>query len=171
MAQGLIEGLDTVSRTVPNYVKYEVKPGGILEDVKNVIVGPKSDAGVDTPAIWIVKHPTVPWAEDKSRGKLSNINYLQTSFEFVCIEYDQDPEIASQKAENLATRVGASILVHFNTLKHNPEDPDRIFQFVNFNELIPDGRVNVDGSSESVPVAAIIFDFIYPINWLQCKKQ
>lgn len=168
MAQGIVKGLDTVSRTVPNYIKYEVKPGGILEDVKHIIIGPKSDVGVDTPLVWIVEHPTIP--QPGSKANLSRTNYLQTSFEFVCVEYDKDPEIATEKAKNLATRVGASIITHFNTLKENPNDPDRIFQFVNFNELIPDGEVNVEGNNESVPVASIIFDFIYPISWLECKK-
>jgi hypothetical protein len=169
MAQGIIKGLDAVSRTVPNYVKYEVKTGGILEDVKDVIIGPKSEVGADTPCVWIVEHPTIP--EPGKKGNLSHVNSLQTSFEFVCIEYDKEPEKATEKAKNLATRVGASILKHFNILKENPDDPDRIFQFVRFNELIPDGEVPVEGSNESVPVAAIIFDFIYPISWLECIKK
>lgn len=166
MARGIVKGLDAVSRTVPHYVTTEVKEGGILEDVKNIIVGYKSDVGVDTPIVWIIEHPTIPLPGKKAN--LSHVNYLQTSFEFVCVEYDKDPRVASEKAKNLATRVGASILKHFNTLKENPEDPDRIFQFVNFNELLPDGEVKVEGSNESVPVAAIIFDFIYPIRWLEC---
>lgn len=168
MTQGIIKGLDTVSRTVPNYIKNEVKPGGLLEDVKNIIIGHKSEVGADTPLVWIIEHPTVP--QPGKKGNLSQVNFLQTSFEFVCIEYDKETEKAAEKAKNLATRVGASILSNFNTLKEKPDDPDRIFQFVNFNELIPDGLVSVEGKNESVPVAAIIFDFIYPIRWMDCKK-
>ncbi|MCE7699536.1 MAG: hypothetical protein K8E24_012265 [Methanobacterium paludis] len=115
-----------------------------------------------------MEHPTVPY--DASKGNLSSKNMMKTSFEFVCVEYDPNPEVAAQKAKNLATRVGASILKNFNKVKSLPDDPNRIFQFVHFNELIPDGEVTVAGKSETVPVSSLILDFIYPINWLNCTK-
>lgn len=169
MTLGIIEGLETPARTVKNYILTENKENGLLFDVETILTSHKSKTPATTPCVWIVEHPAV--ADDLKKSNLSHVNFLRSTFEFVCVEYDPDPDIASDKAKNLATRVGASILKNFNRLKESPEDPDRIFQSIRFNTLIPDGEVNIQGKSDTVPAAAILFDFVYPINWLKCINE
>lgn len=98
--------MDTVSRNVKNYTAVETETGGLLEDVETVINSVNSDVPSDPPCVWIVEHPTIPYSE----ANLSHIQRVSTTFEFVCVEEDSDLEIAQIKGENLATRVGASIL-------------------------------------------------------------
>lgn len=168
MTLGIVQGLEAVTRTVNNYISAENTPHGVLSDVKTILTGQKSRSPADPPAVWIVEHPTI--TADGHKGNLSHTNYLQTPFEFVCVHYDPDEDVASLLAKNLATRVGAAILKNFNRLKSKPGDPDRIFQSVQFNTLIPDGSVEIVGKSDSVPAAAIIFDFKHPISWLKCME-
>ena len=165
----IIEGFEAPARTIHNYIQSENNDEGLLSDVETILTGHKSKTPADPPAIWIVEHPAI--SADKKKANLSNVNILQSTFEFVCVEYDPDVDIAASKAKNLATRVGATILKHFNHLKDKPGDPDRIFQSVHFNTLIPDGEVQISGKTESVPAAAILFDFKYPISWLKCKQK
>lgn len=167
MTYNIIDGFAAPTRAIKAYLTAERVEGGFLEDIETLKVGQKSTEPVDTPCVWMVKHPTVP--NDAGKGNLSQTMMMKLSVEFVCIEYDPDPETAAAKAENLATRVVASILKNFNLVKSQPDDPNRIFQFIHFNEFIPDGEVDVAGKSESVPCSSVILDFIFPINWLKCK--
>jgi hypothetical protein len=164
----LQEGLSAPARVVKAYLEAENVEGGLLEDVKSIIPTIKSDQTLDTPGVWIHEHPT--FVEDGKSINLSHTQFMVTIFEFVCVEYDDDPEQAAYKAKNLATRVGASIINNFNEVKSQPDDPDHMFQLVRFSQLIPDGRIEIPGKNDSVPVAAIIFEFVYPISWMHCTK-
>lgn len=166
MTLGIVPGLETPARTVRNYIISENHPDGLLSDVETILTSHKSDTPADPPCIWIVEHPMIP--DEGKQSNLSQTNFIRSTFEFVCVEYAEDPDIAAEKAKNLATRVGASILKNFNRLKQSPGDPDRVFQVVRFNTLIPDGEVQISGKSDTVPAAAILFDFVYPISWLKC---
>lgn len=166
MALNIIPGFEVPGRTVKNYILSENKPDGLLSDVETIILSNKSEKAATTPCIWIVEHPAVP--DDTKKSNLSKTNFIRSTYEFVCVEYDPDIDIAADKAKNLATRVGASILKNFNKLKSEPTDPDRVFQFIRFNQFIPDGEVQIKGKSDKVPAAAILFDFVYPISWLNC---
>ena len=82
-------------------VKYRFYDERINEIPREVVVNYVSgEDGIEEPAIWIVQHPTI--AEEKVN--LSQKLRLRSPFEFVCIEYDNDPEIAEIKSQNLATR-------------------------------------------------------------------
>lgn len=162
------EGLSAPARIVKAYLTTEQVEDGLLEDVETIISSIKSDTPVDPPTVWIHEHPTM--VEEEGSINLSQTQFLMTPFEFICVEYDEDPEVAASKAKNLATRVGASILKHFNRVKTLPDDPDRMFKSVRFNTFIPDGEVSIEGKSESVPACGLILDFVYPIQWMYCTK-
>lgn len=164
----LQEGLSAPARVVKAYLDAENVEGGLLEDVKTIIPSIKTDTPFDEPGVWIHEHPTL--IEEGKGVNLSNTQWFVTPFEFACVVYDSDPEQASYKAKNLATRVGASIMKNFNKLKIDPDHPDRMFQIVRFNTFIPDGEVQVSGKNESTPACAIIFDFVYPISWMECTR-
>ena len=34
----------------------------------------------------------------------------------------------------------------------------------------PAGEVNIEGMAEHVGAASIMFDFVYPIQWMYCKR-
>jgi hypothetical protein len=96
---------------------------------------------------------------------------LKTPFEFICTAYDSDGiEKTMAAAKNIATRAGASVLKNFNRVKALPDDPDRLFSTIRFNAFSPAGEVKIEGMSESVAAASILFDFVYPIQWMHCKR-
>lgn len=167
MSLNIIKGMDTVSRNVKNYIKVETESGRLLDDVETVIYSVQSDIPVDPPCVWIVEHPTIPY----ENNNLSHIQRVSTTFEFVCVEYDDDLEQAQIKGENLATRVGASILKNFNKITDNPNDPLRLFDKVLFKALYPVGEVTVTDKQEKIPATSIIFEFIHSIDWLKCMRS
>lgn len=168
--QPLIEGLAAPARVVLAYLEAERVEGGFLEDVETLIPTIKHEGSKDPPAVWIHEHPTV--VDTGQSPNLSHTQYMNTPFEFVCVEYDPDIVVAAEMSRNLATRVGASILKNFNLVKSQPLDPNRIFQTIRFNQFVPDGEASVDiqGKSDKIPASAIIFEFIYPIQWMLCNR-
>ena len=89
----------------------------------------------------------------------------------MCVDYDSDGiEETMAAARNLATRTAASILKNFNRVKSRPTDPDRLFSTVRFAEFKPAGELRIEGKSEAVGAASIVFDFVYPIKWMYCDK-
>lgn len=165
-------GLLAPNKAVLAYLEAEQEEEGLLEDVKTIKTTTKSDTPTDLPAVWVHEHPTI--AEDGRKGStnLSHTQFLMTPFEFICIEYDDMVDCAADKAKNLATRVGASILNNYNIVKDDSDTsiPPRLFTMVRFNTLIPDGEVTIAAKKDIIPAASIIFDFVYPIRWLQCKR-
>lgn len=167
MSLSIIKGMDTVSRNVKNYIAVETATGGLLEDVETVINSVNSDVPSDPPCVWIIEHPTIPYSE----ANLSHTQRVSTTFEFVCLEEDSDLEIAQIKGENLATRVGASILKNANRIKESPDDPDRLFDKILFKALYPVGEVAITDKQEKIPATSIILEFIHSFKWLECLRR
>jgi hypothetical protein len=165
----LEEGLSAPARAVTSYITTENKTDGLLEEVEIIVSSNASETPPEPPGIWIVEGITVP--DDTKSPNLSQTNYLKTPFEFICTGYDSDGiEETFAAAKNLATRVGASIMKNFNRVKALPEDPDRIFSTVRFVAFNPAGEVEIEGMSDHVGAASILFDFVYPIQWMYCKR-
>ena len=167
MREDIVTSLDIVTRNVKNYVTSENVPGGILEDVNTIIKSTKSDITIDEPCVWIVQHPTV--MKDEKAINLSGLQSLETSFEFICVEYDDDLETAENKGINLATRVGKCMLKNFNMIKDKETDPTHIFDNVSMTALYPVGEVSVEGKATRIPATSIVMKFTYQVNWKKCR--
>ena len=81
---------DVVTRNIKYYLEHENQEEGLLSDVETIIKSYNSDEPIDTPCVWINKQETVP----SGKNNLSNLQELKTTYEFVCIDYDEDLEIA-----------------------------------------------------------------------------
>ena len=127
------------------------------------------DGTVDEPAIWIVQHPTI--MEDEKAIYFGGTQKLQTTVEFLCVENDDDLEVAEMKGLNLATRVGKCILKNINRVKDKPDDPKHIFEKVMLETLYPAGEITVEGKAKRIPATSIIFKFTYPVNWRKCRPN
>lgn len=166
MTENLVNGLDKVTRAVKHCIYSENCKNGLLSDVNTIVPIKRADGEVfDEPLIWIVQHPTIQY--DGGRANLSHTIKLQTTFEFVCVVYDEDIEIADYKGQNLATRVGQCILKNYNKAVQG----ERIIENVKFNTFYPVGEVNIEGKNEKTPATAIVFDFVHSINWLKCCQS
>jgi hypothetical protein len=166
MTLNLIKGLEEITAVIHGSVAREVSIGGLLEDVQTLILTYSNEMGVIEPAVWIIQHPTI--AEQQSN--LSREVVLKTTFEFVCVEYDPDPEIAEQKGQNLATRVGLSVLKNFLEVQKERNTP-RTISHIEFNTFYPVGEVSITGKSEKVPATSIVLDVVHRINWNNCCKK
>jgi hypothetical protein len=163
------EGLAAPARVIKSYITREMEDGGLLADVEELVSSNMAERIPDPPGIWISEGITT--VDDKKSTNLSHTNFLKTPFEFVCVDYDSDGiEETMAAARNLATRTAASVLKNFNRVKSRPTDPDRLFSTVRFAEFKPAGELRIEGKSEAVGAASIVFDFVYPIQWLHCDK-
>ncbi|MGN0176641.1 MAG: hypothetical protein ACI389_02265 [Methanobrevibacter sp.] len=136
---------------------------GLLNHVKTIISVYNNEYGVDEPAIWIVQHPTTRKGDDN----LSQSLLVNSTIEFVCVEWDKDPRIAEKKARELATKVAKSIKKNYRKIQYAKFN-DRIIKNVKFNTLYPVGEIDVEGKTQKTPVAGIILDFEFIIDWINC---
>ncbi|WP_406532509.1 hypothetical protein [Methanobrevibacter sp.] len=135
---------------------------GLLNHVKTIISVYNNEYGIDEPAIWIVQHPVTGSSNDNLSQELT-LNY---TIEFACVEYDKDPKIAEKKARQLAAKVAQSIKNNYRTIQYN-KFQDRIIENVKFNTLHPVGDgIDVEGKTLKVPVAGIVLDFEFTIDWV-----
>lgn len=161
------KSLSMVSQKVKEYLEAEHTEGGLLEDVKTIIQVSQDDAPIDEPSVWIVQHSTILDSNKKNLGHKAD---LITPFEFVCLVYHPDLEESFRIGQDLATRVGSSILKNF--MRNNKTaDGERVFTKVDFQEFSPVGAVDIDGKSEKVSATSIIFNFKHEIDWLNCCKK
>ncbi|MBR3140451.1 MAG: hypothetical protein IKF11_06255, partial [Methanobrevibacter sp.] len=113
------------------------------------------------PAIWIIQHPVTENGAENISQELS----LKSTMEFVCVEYDKDPKIAEKKARELAGKVALAIKNNYRRIQYAKFE-DRLIENVKFNTLRPVGEIAVEGKVESLPVAGIILDFEFTIDWI-----
>ena len=162
----IITGLESITETIKCCIKTENVESGLLEDVEDIITVYNNEDGVETPGIWMVQHPTTPRDKVDLRQQLT----LISPFEFVCIEYDEDPEKAEAKSQNLATRVVMSVLKNYQSVQ-TQLGYTRTIRKVEFNTYRPVGEISVIGKSEKVPVTGVILDVIHDVNWYNCCKK
>ena len=162
----IITGLESITETIKECLRCENVPSGILEDVEGIITVYNNEDGVEEPAVWMVQHPTVAVRNVDLRQQLT----LESPFEFVCIEYDEDPEEAERKSQNLATRVAISVLKNYHTVQSSL-GYNRTIRKIEFNTYRPVGEISVQGKSEKVPVTGIILNVIHDVNWMNCCRQ
>ena len=161
----VVNQIDVVTRNIKHYLEHENTTDGLLEDVETIIKSYNSDEPIDTPCVWINKQETVPY----EKNNLSHTQRLKTTYEFVCIDYDEDLEIAQDKSENLAARVLASILRNYNQIREDEKDPIRIFFKVDLKTLNV-GSIPIQGKLDGIPASSVTLDFVYSIDWLKCRK-
>ena len=162
----IINGLEQIAETIHYCVRSENVSDGLLEDVEEIITVYNNEDGIEEPCVWIVQHPTV--AEEKVN--LSHKLRLVSPFEFVCIEYDSDPEIAERKSQNLATRVALSVLKNYKSAQRELGYKPTIAK-LEFNTFRPVGEITVVGKAEKVPVSGIILDVVHVVDWINCCRK
>lgn len=162
----LITGLESVTKAIKTCIRNENVNGGLLEDVEDIITVYNNEDGVEEPAVWMVQHPTIA----VNNVNLSQRLTLESPFEFVCIEYDEDPEKAEEKSQNLATRVALSVLKNYKTAQSSL-GYDNTIRKIEFNTYRPVGEISVVGKSDKVPVTGIILNVIHDVNWMNCCRQ
>ena len=160
--------LDNVTEIIKKCVYSEHTEDGLLHDVKTIIPVYHNEYGIEEPCIWITQHPS--FSKEDNKRNISKTMTLITPFQFTCVEWDKDPEIAELKGQNLATRV--AICVQRNYLKIQKElGCSRTIRHIDFNSYLPNGEVPIEGRSEKVPCTAIILDVVHDVNWNNCIKK
>ena len=163
----ILTGLEAVRKIMQDCIINENTSEGVLADVNQIITSSNNENGVNEPCIWINQHPTI--VAPNSKTSISNDIKLMTPFEFVCIEYDPDPEIADQKGQNLASRVVLSVLNNYQRIQK--EYNEQVIQKIDFYMFYPVGEVHVVGKSEKIPATSVTLNVFHRIRWLNCCKK
>lgn len=155
------ERIENILEIVNDCLEHERQENGFLENVKDIIKVYNNEFGVETPGIWIVQHPITADGDENLSQELT----LKFPIEFVCIEYDPDPETAEKLARKLAGKVAITIKKNYRRIQYEKFE-DRIIHNVKFHSLLPVGDgINVENKREKVPVAGLILEFLFDVDW------
>lgn len=154
--------METISNTVYNMIQDEIHDEGILSDVETLITSYQHD-NLEEPLVWIHELETKPYKEEALADKMM----LRTPFEFICVVYDDDTELAEKKSKNLASRIVAAILKNY---RRRVAD-DLTFVKIELNTFYPVGELPVENKQDVVPVTGVQVDFIYRVDWLHCIRN
>ena len=153
--------IENILEIIEDCLYYEKDtPEGLLNHVKTIISVYNNEYGIEEPAIWMVQHPITL----EKQENVSEIILIST-IEFACVEWDKNPKIAEKKARQLATNVALSIKKNYRRLQYNKFN-DRIIEGVKFNTLYPVGEMPVEGKTDKTPVAGIVLDFEFTVDWI-----
>lgn len=158
----IVTVMETLGNAVYNMINDEICTDGILSDVETLITSYQGD-NLEEPLIWIHELETKPYKAEAISDKM----LLRTPFEFICVVYDDDTEIAEKKGKNLASRVVAAILRNY---RRRVAD-DLTFTKVELNTFYPVGELPVDNKQDVVPVTGVQIDFVYQVDWLHCIRE
>lgn len=162
----LINGLESVTKTIRQCLLNENIENGLLEDVEEIITVYNNEDGIETPGVWMVQQPTTA----REKVNLSHRLTLVSPFEFICVEYDPDPEVAEEKSQNLATRVAISVLKNYQAVQSSQGFTRSIIK-IEFNTYLPVGEITPRGKAEKVPVTGIVLDIVHVVDWMNCCRQ
>lgn len=161
------KGISVIAESIKECIITEMKPEGILNDVKTFIPSYRIDEGFEEPCIWLVEHETTPVSDKK--GTLTHKQHLQTPFEFVCMIYDEeDLEQSEINGRDLAGRVVLSLLKNFSRITKNSGIK---FTRPVFEALYPIGFKDIIDSGDKLVATSVKLNFEYYIEWnISCKK-
>jgi len=162
----LVTGFDNVYTIIKGCVEAEMVENGLLEDVETFIPVYTEEEHVEEPVVWMHQLQT----RVGRQADISQTMELTTPFQFNCAVYESEIEDANKETQNLANRVGLSILKNFLQVQADLQIP-RTIKNITFETYYPLGTITVNGKSERLPVTGIVLNVNFIVNWTMCCKQ
>ena len=78
---------------------------------------------------------------------------------------------AQGRAQNLANRVGLSILKNWQTIQSTKLPGQRMISSITFETYYPLGTIQVNGKSERLPVTGLVLNIKHKVNWTMCCRN
>ena len=168
MTVNLVTGFDKVHEIIKQSLEAELTENGLLEDVETFIPVYTNEEHVDEPVVWMHQLETIPGRQADISGTME----LTTPFQFNCAVYEVEIEDANIATQNLANRVGLSILKNWQTIQSQELEPGkRMIKNITFQRYYPLGTIEVNGKSERLPVTGIVLEVHHIVNWQMCCRN
>lgn len=156
--------LSDIDKTIQSFIYKEINSNGLLNDVKKVITGYKTDDYIPTPFIWLLKKPIQQYPDS---GTINQRLRLVQQYEFLCVgESDNDLTINENNSYDLAGRLYMSII---NNYKRCDKD-NILFEQIKLNSILPVGEISITNSSESCCPTSVVIDFVFSIDFRACTN-
>ena len=167
MTVNLVTGFDKVYEIIKESIEAEITTDGLLEDVETFIPVYTNEEHVDEPVVWMHQLQTRVGRQADISGTME----LTTPFQFNCAVYEPEIEDANKATQNLANRVGLSILKNWQTIQMSKLPGERMITGITFETYYPLGTIQVNGKSERLPVTGLVLNIKHKVNWLMCCRN
>ena len=167
MTVNLVTGFDKVYEIIKESIEAEIVENGLLEDVETFIPVYTNEEHVDEPVVWMHQLQTRVGRQADISGTME----LTTPFQFNCAVYEQEIEDANKATQNLANRVGLSILKNWQTIQMQKLPGQRMITGITFETYYPLGTIQVNGKSERLPVTGLVLNVKHLVNWQMCCRN
>ncbi len=166
MTVNLVTGFDKVYEIIKESIEAEITTDGLLEDVETFIPVYTNEEHVDEPVVWMHQLQT----RVGRQADISQTMELITPFQFNCAVYESEIETANSETQNLANRVGLSILKNWQTIQAQKLPGQRMISGITFETYYPLGTIQVNGKSERLPVTGLVLNVRHIVNWIMCCR-
>ena len=167
MTVSLVTGFDKVYEIIKESIEAEICTDGLLEDVETFIPIYTEEEHVDEPVVWMHQLQT----RVGRQADISQTMELITPFQFNCAVYEPEIEDANSSTQNLANRVGLSILKNWQTIQMQKLPGQRMITGITFETYYPLGTIQVNGKSERLPVTGLVLNVKHLVNWQMCCRN
>lgn len=140
------------------YIEEARTDEGLLNDVKNVILGPRHKNRPEPPLIWILKGDI-----ELANPRMYGTDFIKRNFDLWCIVYDPDLETAYDKSENLAIRTMRTLNNAFK------KDTEPFFERLDFVRISP-AEVEITEGSRNMYQCVCTFEGIFKENDMSSKS-
>jgi hypothetical protein len=167
MSVNIVSGFENLFLIMKECVEREMTPTGLLSDVETFIPVYLDEESAEEPIVWMYQLETVP----SRQADISGTMELITPFQFNCAVYEAEIEDANTATQNLANRVGLSILKNWQTIQSTKLPGQRMISSITFETYYPLGTIQVNGKSERLPVTGLVLNIKHKVNWTMCCRN
>lgn len=167
MTVNLVTGFEKINEIIKESIEAEICTDGLLEDVETFIPVYTNEEKVDEPVVWMHQLQTRVGRQADISGTME----LITPFQFNCAVYEAEIEDANTATQNLANRVGLSILKNWQTIQSTKLPGQRMISSITFETYYPLGTIQVNGKSERLPVTGLVLNIKHKVNWAMCCRN
>lgn len=167
MTVNLVTGFEKINEIIKESIEAEICTDGLLEDVETFIPVYTNEEKVDEPVVWMHQLQTRVGRQADISGTME----LITPFQFNCAVYEPEIEDANTATQNLANRVGLSILKNWQTIQSTKLPGQRMISSITFETYYPLGTIQVNGKSERLPVTGLVLNIKHKVNWTMCCRN
>lgn len=154
-------------KNIEQFIKYEIRHDGLLEDVEMFLTNSIMNEHIETPLVWMEKGTITP---SDHLGDFGVKECLDVPVSFVCCGMEEDEYSASEQgAYNLALRVVASILRNYEFVRPY-DDYSLSFRDVRLERIEPSGTLEIVNKRVIIPACRVDMIFVVDVDWMVAEE-
>ncbi len=167
----MVTPLEVIPETFCNWIKQEIKEGGLLEEVDKFVQTFRTEGSVLNYEIWVRK---MDWTvNEETSSVVSKDSYITIEYPFqvaIIVDMIGDEEESERKAIQLQAKTIMSIFKNYNRMIFEDSNVGYINYF-SIDEGYNDGSINPVNREDDVIIKGFQITLNVDINYIMCYQR